>query len=281
MKLSSATLVLIQAALKEDLGSRGDVTTEFFVPKGARLSGRVVAKQAGVISGTELAAEVFRRVDRRTRVAILKKDGSRVKPGDGVIKVSGGPALLTAERTALNFLQRMSGVATLTSVYAAKLKGTRAKVLDTRKTLPGWRELDKYAVKCGGGENHRFGLYDAVLAKDNHWASGVDMAAAVKAARRKYPGLIVELEADDMAQVERALAAKADVILLDNMSPALLGKAIGLVRRAAPRVKIEVSGGVTPATIGAIGRLGPDYVSVGRITHSAPALDLSLEIEND
>jgi len=278
VKLSPATLALVRAALREDLGTRGDVTTEFFVPKGARLSGRIVAKQAGVVCGVDIARRVFTLVDRGARVKLLKKDGARVRPGDGVLAVSGGPGLLTAERTALNFLQRMSGVATLTSSYAAKLKGTRTKVLDTRKTVPGWRELDKYAVRCGGGFNYRLGLYDAVLTKDNHWASGIEMEAAVRAARRKYPGIAVELEAADMEQVERALAAKADVILLDNMTPSQLRRAIARVRRAAKRTEIEISGGVTLENIGRLGRLGADWISVGRLTHSAPALDLSLEI---
>lgn len=278
MKLSSTTLALIRAALREDLGSRGDVTTRFFVPKGQRLRGEIVAKQAGVVSGVEIAKKVFEVVDRRAKVTVLRKDGSRVKPGDAVMKVDGGPAVLTAERTALNFLQRMSGVATLTAAYAGKLKGSRTKVLDTRKTLPGWRELDKYAVACGGGVNHRIGLFDAVLAKDNHWASGVDIEAAVKAARKKYPGITVELEAEDMSQVERALAAKADIILLDNMTPAELRRAIARIRAAAPKTEIEISGRVSLETIGALGRLNADWISVGRITHSAPALDLSLEI---
>jgi nicotinate-nucleotide pyrophosphorylase (carboxylating) len=278
MKLSRETLALVGAALKEDLGDRGDVTTQLFVDPKARLSGRVVAKQAGVVCGTWIAAEVFKRVDRGCKVAILLGDGRRCAPGDTVMRVSGSRALLTAERTALNFLQRLSGVATLTSVYAAKLKGSRTKVYDTRKTLPAWRELDKYAVRCGGGVNHRIGLYDAVLVKDNHWAGGRDIVAGVKDARRRYPGILVELEAADMAQVERALTAEPDVILLDNMTRPRLRRAIALIRRRAPRTHVEISGGVSLETIGAFGKLGADRISVGRITHSAPALDLSLEL---
>lgn len=278
MTLSKETLALIQAALEEDLGQRGDVTTELFVDPRARLSGRVVAKEAGVVCGVRVAAEVFKRVDRGCKVAILLGDGRRCKPGDTVMRVSGGRALLTAERTALNFLQRMSGVATLTSRYADKLKGSRAKVYDTRKTLPGWRELDKYAVKCGGGVNHRIGLYDAVLVKDNHWAGGRDVVDGVRAARRKYPGILVELEAADQAQVERALTARPDVILLDNMTRPQLRRAIALIRRRAPKTHIEISGGVSLETLAALGRLGADRISVGRITHSVPALDLSLEL---
>ena len=280
MTLSKETLALIKAALAEDLGRRGDVTTELFVDPRARLSGRVVAKEAGVVCGVRVAAEVFKRVDRGCKVAILLGDGRRCRPGDTVMRVSGGRALLTAERTALNFLQRMSGVATLTARYADALKraGSRTKVYDTRKTLPAWRELDKYAVKCGGGVNHRIGLYDAVLVKDNHWAGGRDVVEGVRAARRKHPGILVELEAADLAQVERALTAAPDVVLLDNMTRPQLRRAIALIRRRAPRTHIEISGGVSLESLPALGRLGADRVSVGRITHSAPALDLSLEL---
>ena len=212
-------------------------------------------------------------------MAILLGDGRAVKPGDTVMRVAGTRALLSAERTALNFLQRLSGVATLTAQYSARLKGTRARIYDTRKTLPGYRELDKYAVRCGGGTNHRMGLYDAALLKDNHWAGGRDVESGVRAARRKYPGLVIEIEAADLSQVERAVAAEADVILLDNMARPLLRRAIALIRKKAPKTEIEISGGVSLATVRALGRLGPDRISVGRLTHSAPALDLSLEID--
>jgi nicotinate-nucleotide pyrophosphorylase (carboxylating) len=278
VRLSETTQAMIRAALKEDLGARGDVTTELFVDAGARLTGRIMAKEQGVLCGVEIAAAVFRRVDPRCKVAVHLGDGRRVKPGDTVLRVSGSRALLTAERTALNFLQRLSGVATLTARYADKLKGTRAKVFDTRKTLPGWRELDKYAVRCGGGRNHRIGLYDAVLLKDNHWAGGRDVPGGVRLARKKYPGIVVELEAADLAQVERAVDAGADIILLDNMTRPLLRRSIALIRRRAPATQIEISGGVSLDTIRGLGKLGADRISVGRITHSAPALDLSLEI---
>ena len=274
----NAARPLIRLSLAEDLGARGDVTTELFVPRHVRMHGAIVAKQNGVVCGTKIAELVFKLVDRGCRVSLSKKDGSTVKPGDVVMKVSGGRALLTAERTALNFLQHMSGVATLTAAYAARLKGTRAKVYDTRKTLPGWRALDKYAVRCGGGRNYRVGLYDAVLLKDNHWAGGRDVATGVREARRRYRGISVELEAADMDQVRRAAQAGADIVLLDNMTPARLREAIGWLRAHAPRTEIEVSGGVSLETIRKIGALGPDRISVGRVTHSAPALDLSLEI---
>ena len=269
---------LIRAALREDLQSRGDVTTQFFVPKSARLRGAIIAKAAGVVCGGEVARQVFRSVSPSCRVAIKTRDGRAVKPGQVILEVSGGPGLLTAERTALNFLQHLSGVATLTARYVRETKGTRAKILDTRKTLPGWRELEKYAVRCGGGVNHRVGLYDAVLLKDNHWALNSDVGAAVARVRRRYPKMTVEIEAADMKQVERALEAGAGIVLLDNMPPALLRRAIHFIRRTRPLVRIEISGGVNLKNVRALARLGPDRISIGRITHSAPALDMSLEI---
>ncbi|OGR82684.1 MAG: nicotinate-nucleotide diphosphorylase (carboxylating) [Elusimicrobia bacterium RIFCSPHIGHO2_02_FULL_57_9] len=269
---------LIRAALREDFGSRGDVTTRFFIPPQTRLSGRIIAKEKGVICGTEIAGKVFHAASSACRVKILVRDGRPVRPGQTVMKVSGGPALLSAERTALNFLQRMSGIATLTAAYARGLRGSRAKVYDTRKTLPGWRELDKYAVRRGGGINHRMGLYDAVLVKDNHWSCGRDIVESVKTVRRKYPGMKVEIEAAGFPQVRLALEAGADIILLDNMPGGDLRRAIKIIRKAAPKTAIEISGGVSLKNIHALGRLGADRISVGRITHSAPALDLSLEI---
>jgi nicotinate-nucleotide pyrophosphorylase (carboxylating) len=271
------TVALIREALAEDLGKRGDVTTKFFVPANKRLSGIIVAKQTGVICGTKIAAQVFKLLGCHAQ--ILAKDGSRVARGRAIMKVSGGRALLTAERTALNFLQRLSGVATLTREYADKIQGTRAKIYDTRKTLPGWRALDKYAVLCGGGRNHRMGLHDAVLVKDNHWASGVDVISQVAAVRKNLPRITVELEAADMAQIGRALFAKPDIILLDNMSVPMLRRAIASIRKALPKCEIEISGGVSLETVRALARLGPDRISIGRLTHSAPALDLSLEVE--
>ena len=274
--MTAAIKRLIREALTEDLGDRGDVTTRFFVSPKAKLSGRIIAKQEGVICGTEVAAQVFRTLG--CRADILVADGRRVKPGRAVMHVRGGPAVLSAERTALNFLQHLSGVATLTAAYVDRVRGTKSRILDTRKTLPGWRALDKYAVLCGGGRNHRMGLYDAVLLKDNHWAAGADVVGQVKAVRKRHPGISVEIEAAGLSQVRRALEAGPDIILLDNMPPALLRQAIGLVRRASRKIQVEISGGVTLKTIRRLAKLGPDRISIGRITHSAPALDLSLEI---
>lgn len=272
----SSYLPLLRAALREDLGARGDVTTELFVPRGARLKARVVAREAGVVCGLDVAAAAFRACDRGARVRLLARDGERVRPGRAVLEVSGGRGLLTAERTALNFLQRMSGVATLTRRYADRVRGTRARILDTRKTPPGWRALDKYAVACGGGVNHRMGLHDAAMVKDNHYAG--DLEAGARALRRRYPGTPLIVECDTAAQVRRALALRPDVILLDNMPRARLRAQIRAVRRAAPRVRIEVSGGVDLASVRALARLGPDRISIGRLTHSAPALDLGLDL---
>jgi nicotinate-nucleotide pyrophosphorylase (carboxylating) len=273
----AAWSALLRGALREDLGRVGDVTTRFFIPVNARLGARVVSREAGVVCGLEIAAAAFKACEPRARVTLLVRDGARVRPGRAVMAVSGGRGLLTAERTALNFLQRMSGVATLTRRYADRVRGTKAKVLDTRKTLPGWRALDKYAVACGGGVNHRLGLYDAAMVKDNHYAGG-GLAAGVARLRRAHPGMPLIIECDTPAQATRALALKPDVILLDNMRGARLRREIRRIRALAPRVQIEVSGGVSLETVRALAKLGPDRISIGRLTHSAPALDLGLDL---
>lgn len=270
---------LIREALREDIGARGDVTTDIFVPRGTRFSGRVRARAAGVVCGTEIARRVFQACAPGCRVRILIKDASRVRPGQTIMTVSGGRGLLSAERTALNFLQRLSGVATLTAAFVAQVRGTRARILDTRKTLPGWRALDKYAVRCGGGCNHRMGLYDAVMVKDNHWLRPQGFARAVKLLRRRHPRMLLIIEADHLAHVRRALVLDADVILLDNMARPMLRRAIGMIRGVSARTQIEISGGVSLGSVRALARLGPDRISVGRITHSAPALDLGLDLD--
>ncbi|MDD5302375.1 MAG: carboxylating nicotinate-nucleotide diphosphorylase [Elusimicrobia bacterium] len=269
---------LLRSALKEDLGRDGDVTTRFFVPRNVRLRGRVVSREAGVICGLEIAAAAFKACEPLCRVTLLARDGARVRPGQAVMAVSGGRGLLTAERTALNFLQRMSGVASLTRRYADRVRGTRAKVLDTRKTLPGWRALDKYAVACGGGLNHRMGLYDAAMVKDNHYL-GKSLEEGVRLLRRARPKIPLIIECDTAAQVTRALSLKPEILLLDNMRGPRLRREIRRIRALAPRVKIEVSGGVGLDELRALARLGPDRISIGRLTHSAPALDLGLDLE--
>lgn len=270
---------LIRAALAEDLGARGDVTTRLFVLSSARLSGRIVARASGVICGTRIAAEVFGAMDPSGRARILVADGRPARKGQAVMELRGGRGILSAERTALNFLQHLSGIATLTAAYVARTRGTRARIHDTRKTLPGWRALEKYAVRCGGGLNHRMGLHDAAMIKDNHWALGGDPAAGARALRRRHPGLPLIVEADALAQARRALGLKPEVILLDNMPPRLLRRAIRLIRESAPRTRIEISGGVSLENVRALARLGPDRISIGRLTHSAPALDLGLDLK--
>lgn len=268
---------LLRAALAEDLGRAGDLTTKLFVPKSARFTARVVSREKGVVCGLPIAAAAFKACEPRARVRIHVKEGARVRPGQALMTVTGGRGLLTGERTALNFLQRMSGVASLTRRYADAVRGSRARILDTRKTLPGWRALDKYAVACGGGVNLRMGLYDAAMVKDNHYL-GHRLAEGAAELRRRYPRISLIIECDSPAQATSALALKPDVLLLDNMSLALLRREIPRLRRLAPRVKLEVSGGVSFDTLKAIAKIGPDRISIGRLTHSAPALDLGLDL---
>ncbi|TBR19397.1 carboxylating nicotinate-nucleotide diphosphorylase [bacterium] len=272
---------LVRAALAEDLGRAGDLSTTFFLPKDRIYRAFIKAKADGILCGTVPATEALRQACPRARIRWHARDGARVRPGQVVARLRGPRGILTAERTLLNFLQRLSGVATLSRRYADAVRGTRAKVYDTRKTLPGWRALDKYAVRCGGARNHRMGLYDMVMLKDNHLAGAAPEALAkrIAAFRRRHPRVPVQVEADSLDQLRLALNLKPELVLLDNMGPALLRKAIALARREAPRVGLEVSGGVDLATIRALAKLGPDRISVGRLTHSAPALDLSLKIE--
>jgi len=277
MSLREVTDFLVKFALAEDVGP-GDITTRAIVGKGQRAKAEIIAKEAGVIAGLHVAAEVFRHLDRRIRFVPKVNDGASVKKGK-VIAIVSGPArgILTGERVALNFLQHLSGVATLTAKFAAKVKGQRAKVLDTRKTTPGLRVLEKYAVRMGGGENHRMRLYDAVLIKDNHiaLAGGVDEAIE-KAKGTRHKGVGVEVEAKTLAQVRKAIEAGADRILLDNMQIKTLRQAVRLCKKA--RIKTEASGGVNLDNVSAIARTGVDYISIGALTHSAKALDISLDI---
>jgi nicotinate-nucleotide pyrophosphorylase (carboxylating) len=241
------------------------------------------ARQDLTVAGLAFAAEAFRQLSADVRFAPQMADGQRAAKGQILARVEGpARALLTAERVALNFTQRLSGVATLTARFVEAIAGTNARILDTRKTTPGWRAFEKYAVACGGGTNHRFGLHDLILIKDNHLAALRDeapdaIAAAVRRARAAYPALRVEVEADTLAQVDQAVAAGADIILLDNMSPADLRES---VRRVAGRARTEASGGVTLATVRDIALTGVDFISVGALTHSAPAVDIALDFED-
>ena len=271
----------VAAALAEDIGS-GDVTTLATVPARAQISAVMRAREPLVVAGLPFAETAFRNLSRVVRIKRLVIEGQRVKAGAGLLKLSGpARAILSAERVALNFVQRLSGVATLTAQFVATVKGTGAQVLDTRKTTPGWRRFEKYAVACGGGRNHRLGLYDMILIKDNHLAALRDakpnaIAAAVQCARKKFPKLKVEVEADTLAQVAQAADAGADIILLDNMTLAELRRAVKLV---AGRAKTEASGGVNLKSVRAIAETGVDFVSVGALTHSARAVDIGLDFE--
>ena len=266
---------IVARALAEDVGT-GDVTTAATVPPGTRARARITQKQPGAVFGLAAAETTFRALDPGVRLTRQASEG-RWREGGPVLDIEGdAAALLTAERTALNFLQRLSGVATMTARYVEAVAGTGARVLDTRKTTPGLRALEKAAVAAGGGTNHRAGLYDAILIKENHAAMAGGVAAAVRAARDAAPHVPLEVECRTIAEVDEALAAGAPRLLLDNMTPALLRD---VVARVDGRAELEASGGVTLETIREIAGTGVDFVSVGALTHSAPALDLSLLLE--
>jgi len=271
----------VSLALEEDVGAQ-DATTQATVPENAEAKANMVAREALVPAGLMVAESVFKRVDQRIQVEYRAKDGLPVIAGAVLLQIS-GPArgILTAERTALNFVQRLSGVATVTAQYVKAIAGTQARILDTRKTTPGWRRLEKYAVGCGGGKNHRVGLFDMILIKDNHLAAlrhetPNAIAAAVQRARAKHPDLKVEVEADTLDQVRQAVEAKADIILLDNMKADGLREAVKIV---AGRALTEASGGVNLNTVRAIAETGVDFISVGALTHSAKSVDIGLDFE--
>ncbi len=282
--IKEVTDFLVKLALAEDVGP-GDITTRTVVPKERRAKAEIRAKEAGVIAGLGVAAEVFRHLDRRIRFIPKVKDGALVKRGK-VIAVVSGPArgILTGERVALNFLQHLSGIATLTRKFKTQISKvkTKVKLLDTRKTIPGMRVLEKYAVKVGGGVNHRMGLYDAILIKDNHikLAGGIGKAIEeikeIKRERETKGIKDIEVEAKSIAEVKQAIKAGADRILLDNMNLKTLRRAVKLCKKAG--VKTEASGGVNLNNVRAIAKTGVDFISVGALTHSARALDISLKI---
>jgi len=271
----------VQLALAEDIGS-GDVTTLATIPENAVARAAMKARAPLVPAGLAFAEAAFRELDARIKVERTANDGQAVKAGQDLLRVTGpARAILSAERVALNFVQRLSGVATLTAQFVAAVHGSRARILDTRKTTPGWRRFEKYAVACGGGQNHRIGLYDLVLIKDNHLAAlrhepPNAIAAAVKRARAQNPRLKIEVEADTLEQVGQALAAGADIILLDNMNLEQLRQAVAQV---GGRAQTEASGGVNLATVRGIAETGVDLISVGALTHSAPAVDIALDFE--
>lgn len=268
---------IVGRALAEDVGS-WDVTTDATIDADLRARGEIIAKCDCVIAGLDLAAETFRRLDQDVEFVIKKPDGSRCSHGDVVAELRGAArAMLTAERTALNLLQRLSGIATITRAFVDAAEG-RITILDTRKTTPTLRALEKYAVRSGGGTNHRGGLHDAVLIKDNHIRLAGGVGVAIARMRASRPDMPVEIEAQSLDQVDEAIAAGADVVLLDNMDTDTIREA---VKRIAGRAKVEISGGITLERIPELASTGADYVSVGALTHSAPAADLSLEIEPD
>jgi nicotinate-nucleotide pyrophosphorylase (carboxylating) len=270
----------IARALAEDLGP-GDITSECFIPANHHSTARIVAKESSILAGTEVAREVFRQVDATIEVTLLKNDSDAISPGDLILTAAGPTrALLSAERTALNFLQRLSGIATLTRRFVDAVRGTKAVILDTRKTTPGLREFERTAVRAGGGVNHRFGLHDRVLAKDNHLAITGDAAGlqrAIDQAKKRAPDILIEIEADTLDQV-RLLCSLRDIdfILLDNMSNEQLRAAVEI--RGEKNILLEASGGVNLDTVAFIAATGIDQISVGALTHSARAIDLSLEI---
>ena len=282
MELTAAEIRrAVRAALAEDLGS-GDATTLATVPPGAKSVALMRAREPLTVAGIQFAEIAFREMSAKLQIKKLLCDGARAKAGDTLLKISGSSrAILSAERVALNFVQRLSGVATATAQFTDLVQGTRARILDTRKTTPGWRRFEKYAVACGGGTNHRIGLFDMVLIKDNHLVALRNekpnaIAAAVARACKKFPKLKVEVEADTLEQVAQAADAGADIILLDNMPPAILRQAVKIVRG---RAKTEASGGVNLKTVRAIAATGVDFISVGAITHSARAVDIGLDFE--
>lgn len=269
----------IGIALREDIGA-GDTTTEFFVPDGLRALGRIIARERATVAGGEIAAEVFRRVNPKLNVEILQPDGTALIGGETILEVRGSArSILTAERVALNFLQRLSGIATLTREFVEAIGKSRAKILDTRKTTPGLRALEKAAVVAGGGANHRSSLSEMVLVKDNHLSAGSGFSGFVGAIQRlkqERPGIRIEVEAERLEQVRSFLEIEGiDIILLDNMDPPEMREAVAAGKG---KVKFEASGGITLKNVRRIAATGVDYISVGALTHSARAIDLSLEL---
>ena len=271
----------VRQALSEDIGT-GDVTTVATVPEEAQGRARMVAREPLTVAGLAFAETAFLELSPAVRIQRACQDGQVLAAGATLLEMEGpARALLTAERVALNFVQRLSGVATLTSHYVAAIRHTSARILDTRKTTPGWRRFEKYAVRCGGGINHRMGLFDLILIKDNHLAALREappnaIAAAVTRARAHSPQLRVEVEADTLEQVRQAVEAGADIILLDNMTPAMLREAVAIVHG---RARTEASGGINLHTVRAVAETGVDLLSVGALTHSARAVDIALDFQ--
>jgi len=275
---SSVVDKAVAESLAEDLGLGGDITTQATVAIGTRAGAVIAAREAGTIAGVQLAEAAFKTLDPFTQFEVFVGDGSRIEAGGVIARVSGeARTLLTAERTALNFLGHLSGIATLTARYVAEVAGTKARIIDTRKTTPGMRALQKFAVRCGGGINHRFGLFDAVLIKDNHIVASGGIAAALERARARVGHMVkVEIEVTNLDELDDALQLDPDALLLDNMQLATLQAA---VKEVAGRIVTEASGGVNLGTVRAIAETGVDLISVGALTHSAPVLDIGLDFD--
>ncbi len=282
MKIDRKTLNhLIKNAILEDKGP-GDITTQAIISSRKKAHAVIRAKQDGIICGQEAAREVFKFLTKNVEYRELVSDGNTVKKGTKIAEIKADmKILLTGERTALNFLMHLSGIATLTAQFAAKIKGTDATILDTRKTTPGLRLLEKYAVKCGGGENHRIGLFDMFLIKDNHIEAAGSVSEAIRACRRHrgQKRIKIEVECKTMAHIREALNLNPDRIMLDNMTPARMKKAVELIKSHNTKIETEASGNVSLKNINRVAASGVDFISIGKLTHSAPALDLSMEIE--
>jgi nicotinate-nucleotide pyrophosphorylase (carboxylating) len=277
-KMDSDIKRIVELALKEDIGS-GDITSKSIVSKSLTARAEIIVKQEGIIAGLFVAEYICKVFDRELKFKPKIKDGSRVTAGITVAEIYGSfRSLLTIERTLLNFLQRISGIATAASVYVAELEGLKTKILDTRKTAPGLRLLDKYAIKTGGGKNHRIGLYDMVLIKENHISAAGSIVRAVNLVRKHSPKVKIEVEVSNLESVSEALKSKADIIMLDNMDMSSMREAVALVNG---RCKIEASGGITLANLREAAETGVDYISVGALTHSVKALDIAMYIERD
>ena len=274
--METSLLDPVDIALAEDVRS-GDLTSLFFIPETRVSKGRIFAKEACVLAGTELVRRIYRKLDPGLELSVLKQDGAALDPGESVIELSGFTrSILTGERVALNFVQRLSGVATLTAQFVQAVNGTRVTILDTRKTTPGLRALEKAAVKAGGGQNHRMGLYDGVMVKDNHLLAKPEIQRAILAIRLDHPHILIELEADSIDQVRDFVDLEGvDVILLDNMTLDQLRACVSLKRSG---LKFEASGGVSLTTVRQIAETGVDFISIGQLTHSARAIDFSLEL---
>ncbi len=269
---------LIQLALREDLGEAGDLSSKATLPDDTRLRGRIVAKADGVIAGLPLVTMVYKQVDPTVEVRLMIHDGDAVERGTLVAEIEGkGQSVLTGERVALNFLQRLSGIATLTAQFVGAVKGTKTVILDTRKTTPGWRLLEKYAVTQGGGQNHRIGLYDMVMIKDNHIDGAGSITKAVEAVRayQAASGVPIEVEVRNLDELREVLSLNVDRVLLDNMSDDQMREAVAITNG---HVKLEASGNMNLQRVASVAATGVDYISVGALTHSAPALDLSMKI---